>query len=114
MIKNNFRLLPLSTFFLSFQAWLDLESATSDSPIFESGVYPATNSGLTKAVQRAETFLALVKSRRKQLDSLSAEAEDMMNPDVAHELNKFQTQLGDIERRHADKLVNIIFIISLI
>ncbi|VUZ50157.1 unnamed protein product [Hymenolepis diminuta] len=88
----------------ALQAWLDLESATSDSPIFESGVYPATNSGLTKAVQRAETFLALVKSRRKQLDSLSAEAEDMMNPDVVHEINKFQTQLGDIERRHADKL----------
>lgn len=86
---------------------MDLESATSDAPMFESGTYPATNSGVAKAVQRAETFLAVVESRRKQLDSLRAEVEHEKNSEVADNLNQCQAQLSEVEHRHADKLVSI-------
>lgn len=88
-----------------FQAWLDLESGGVDLPIFESGSYSVTSSNLSRSMQRAETFLALVESRRKQLDTLRVEAADIMNPDITADLVKCEAQLEQVECRYAKKRV---------
>ena len=76
------------------------------SPIFESGLYPVIQTDLVKALQRVETFMALIDSRAKQLEILRAEVTELSSTELLNDLERCQAILDHVECRYADKRVS--------
>lgn len=93
---------------LCLQAWVELERTNSENPIADGGNYPVTRTAISKSIQRLETTREIADSRRKQVETMLMEAEQIGDAESIHKLRQCQNELGHIQQVYENQLVSFL------